>query len=608
MLVNVADSAIRTGRNVTRAEADKLAGPSPWDAISDWAYELSNLVQSPAMTLTGYKGTRRRQLNDRIMDEFAGAFPRQNSELFRVYASELTSPSKKSGLTNKTLDKAERVVDQINVFNRVADRFVKNTYFPIALRDEARRAGVDFDALFDAGKLDTLDKGIVKAAIDRTQRRLFQQEPTTRPEKVIEEALRYTLQPIGMAMFPRYLMASTRFMAENNPAAVARFMSGTERAKVAAGDARAIGKIVASLGAINAFMTMEDDPYQDGKWYEYRLPNGDYIDTTRFLGPLVANKFIAHWIKAKDQGETYLITRQDVMKAINAPNFSTGTSAYFVEQLWDDLANAGTGKGDVMKVFEKWAGEKASGLLTFFRQFKDVTATMGLESDAVKYQPQTFGQQVMQNFPFGAAIYEGVTGAPIPAAPSLTSAVAPERSARTENGTSTALLRQLTGTGFRENANYLEERVNALKLAPKDLYTKEGIDSLDYIMARRIGQIAEQQLLPILEKGKTNFEKLSVPEQRTEIKKAYGAIRKKARDELYAQDPLFRLMVKFNDAGPDRRKMLNDLMQEKRGKTMTQMFEEAKDLPTVESDETVANLATGTRYMDLRDFKVRVKQ
>lgn len=608
MIVNVADAAIRTGRNLTRSEAEKLAGPSPWDAISDWAYELSNLAQSPAMTLTGFKGTRRRQLNDRIMDEFAAAFPRQNAEMFRTYASELMTPSGKPGTGGKVLEGAEKVVDQINVFNRVADRFVKNTYFPIALRDEARRAGVDFDKLFDEGKLAELDKGIVEAAIDRTQRRLFQQKPATRAEKVIEEALRYTLQPIGMAMFPRYLMAATRFMAENNPAAIVRFASGAERAKVAAGDARAVGKIAASVAAIAAFMAVEDDPYQDGKWNEYRLPNGDYIDTTRFLGPLAANKFIAHYLKAKERGETYLITRQDVMKAINAPNFSTGASAYIVEQLWDDLSNAGTGKGDPMKVFEKWAGEKASGLLTFFRQFKDVTATLGVESDAVKYQPQTFGQQVLQNFPGGAALYENITGTPIPTAPSLVSSAPQERSARTEGGTSTALLRQLTGTGFRENVNYLDEKVNALKLAPKDLYTKEGIEQLDYLMARRIGQLADQIVVPALEQNKANFEKMSVPEQRMFIRKLYGAVRKKARDELYEQNPLFRFMVKFNDMGPDRRKVLNDLMEQKRGKSITAMFEEAKDLPIAETDDTVNNFPAGTRYMDLRDFKVKVKK
>lgn len=607
MLVNVADAAIRTGRNVTRAEADKLAGPSAWDAISDWAYELSNLAQSPAMTITGFKGTRRRQLNDRIMDEFAAAFPRQNSEMFRVYASELMAPSGKPGIGGKVLTGAEKVVDQINVFNRVADRFVKNTYFPIALRDEAIRAGVNFDELFDSGNLASLDKTIVENAIQRTQRRLFQQKLTTKPERAIEEALRYTLQPIGMAMFPRYLMTATRFMAENNPAAIVRFASGAERAKVAAGDARAVGKIAASLGAITAFMAMEDDPFQNGKWHEYRLPNGDYIDTTRFLGPLSALKFIAHYVKAQERGETYLITRQDVMKALNAPNFSTGTSAYFVEQLWDDLSNAGTGKGSFQKVFEKWAGEKASGLLTFFRQFKDVTATLGVESDAVRYQPQTFGQQVLQNLPGGAAFYEAVTGEAIPAAPSLVSAATPERTARTQSGMSTALLRQLTGTGFRENVNLLDEKITRLKLAPKDLYTKEGIEQLDYLMAKRIGQIAEERMLPKLEERRAEFEKKSVPQQRLILRNWYSKARKQAREELYAQNPLFRLMVKFNDLGPDKRKILNDRMEREKGKSVTQMFEEAKDIPIANNEDHVAEFPSGTRYMDLRDYQVKVK-
>ena len=173
---------------------------------------------------------------------------------------------------------------------------------------------------------------------------------------------------------------------------------------------------------------------------------------------------------------------------------------------------------------------------------------------------------------------------------------------------STALLRQLTGTGFRENANYLDEKVTELKLAPKDLYQKEGFETLDYMMAKRIGQIAEEKILPALEENQEKFESLSTAEKRLVIRKNYTKARKEAREELYETNPLFRLMVKFNDLGPDKRKLLNEKKLREKGKTVTQMFEEAKDLPVAGNDRHVAEFPPGTKYMDLRDYQVKVKQ
>lgn len=602
MLTEVADAALRNARNVGRRVKGEelLVGPNVSDALYSYMDELARGLETAVHGATfnklGRSAAQRR--TDNLLLEIEKSFPTQNNQLFATYASDLAREYRNpKSVTGKLAKATDRFIEFANVGNQAVARWTKNAQFPAILRMEAKRNGVDLDALFDAGQVSTLDPKIVEDAVRLMQKRLFDERPTGKLGKAFVTVMEHTTQPLGVTPFPNFAVSYFKYVAEQNPLAVVRFASPAERAKIAAGDHRAIGKIMAGLATTLAYLAAEDG---EGEWYEIKDPNtGKQIDARAILSPHVPSMFAAYVIRKAMNNDLASVRADDALKVIGASNLRAGAGAYAVDSLVADLTGAGGSESKVRKVIDNWAKDYVPGFLRFFAQFKDVSGQFS-EQDRLRRMPETTGQAVAAQLPGGAALYERVTGEAIPESQSITREATPS--------TVNPILRTLIGVTVPEDQNYLEQTISRAGLRPSDLYRNTGVADFDNLMREKLGEAADKYILPSMEENRDKIEKLSGPELRLKLKSVYERNRAAIRKEIYTEDPRLQLMLKFDGLPEDRRKLENEKALRNKGKTVTQMFAESEGKPLVWDERDIAKLPSGTEYMDIRDYKLKVKK
>lgn len=602
MLTEVADAALRNARNVGRRVKGEelLVGPSVSDALYSYMDELARGLETAVHGATfnklGRSAAQRR--TDNLLLEIEKSFPTQNNDLFATYASDLAREYRNpKSVTGKLAKATDRFIEFANVGNQAVARWTKNAQFPAILRMEAKRNGVDLDALFDAGQVSTLDPKIVEDAVRLMQKRLFDEKPNGKLGKAFVTVMEHTTQPLGVTPFPNFAVSYFKYVAEQNPLAVVRFASKAERAKIAAGDHRAIGKIMAGLATTLAYLAAEDG---EGEWYEIKDPNtGKQIDARAILSPHVPSMFAAYVIRKAMNNDLASVRADDALKVIGASNLRAGAGAYAVDSLVADLTGAGGSESKVRKVIDNWAKDYVPGFLRFFAQFKDVSGQFS-EQDRLRRMPETTGQAVAAQLPGGAALYERVTGEAIPESQSITREATPS--------TVNPILRTLVGVTVPEDQNYLEQTISRAGLRPSDLYRNTGIADFDNLMREKLGEAADKYILPSMKENRDKIEKLSGPELRLKLKSVYERNRAAIRKEIYTEDPRLQLMLKFDGLPEDRRKLENEKALRNKGKTVTQMFAESEGKPLVWNERDIAKLPSGTEYMDIRDYKLKVKK
>ena len=602
MLTEVADATIRQARNVGRAKAGEelLPGPTVTDALYSYMDELSRGIQLAGRGVTGGRigVTAAQRRSDNMLKAMQEAFPKQYNELFATYASDLPKQYRNpKSITGKVANKLDRFIEFANVGNQLVARWTKNAQFPAILRMEAKRNGIDFDALYDSGEISSLDPQIVEDSVRLMQKRLFDERP--RPGTVGEafvKVMENTTQPLGVTPFPNFAVSYFKYVAEQNPAAVVRFASKAERDKIAAGDHRAVGKIMAGLATTLAFLATGDD---EGEWYEIKDPTtGKMIDARATLSPYVPNMFAAHVIRKALQDDLASVRTDDALKVIGASNLRAGAGAYAVDSLVADITNAGGSESGVRKAIDNWAKEYVPGFFRFFSQFKDASGQF-FEQDRLRRAPETTAQAVLSQLPGGAALYEGTTGEAIPESQLITRAKTPE--------TVNPLLRTLVGVTVPEDQNFLEQTIGRSGLRTSDLYRNTGVGDFDTLMREKLGEAADTYILPSMEAKRSGIEKLSGPELRLKLRDIYERNRAAVRKEIYTEDPRLQLMLKFDSLSEDERKLENEKALRKKGMTVTEMFRKSEGKPLVWTDSDVAKLPVGTEYMDVRDYKIKVK-
>lgn len=603
MLTEVADATIRNARNIGRMRAGEelLPGPGVVDSMYSYMDELSRGLQLAARGVTGGKVgvTAAQRRSDNLLKAVQEAFPKQHSDLFATYSSDLIREYRDPrSITGKVTRGLDRFIEFANVGNQLVSRWTKNAQFPAILRMEAKRNGVDLDALFDSGQVSTLDPAIVEDAVRLMQKRLFDERPR---QGTVGEALvkvmEHSTQPLGITPFPNFAVSYFKYVAEQNPLAVVRFASKAERQKIANGDHRAVAKIMAGLATTLAFYAAGSD---EGEWYEIKDPaSGKMIDARATLSPYVPNMFAAHVIRKALQDDLASIRFDDALKVIGASNLRAGAGAYAVDSLVADLSGAGGSENGVRKALDNWAKEYVPGFFRFFSQFKDLSGQV-FEEDRLRRMPETTGQAVMSQLPGGAALYEQVTGQAIPESQSITRAATPQ--------TVNPALRTLVGITVPEDQNFLEQTIGRSGLRASDLYRNTGVADFDKLMREKLGEAADAYILPSMEAKRAEIEKLSGPKLRLKLKDIYERNRAAVRKEIYTEDPRLKLMIKFDALSEDERKLENDKALREKGKTVVDMFRESRGKPLVWTDADIEKLPAGTEYMDIRDYKLKVKK
>lgn len=643
-IVELMDAGIRAGRNVGRAPDQQIPGPTAVDALySFWDQFAGTYAALGRATAEGVANapraavnqarirmglpplaakdirvpqTRRGQYKDEFMEAFRASLPNEYNKLYGRYASDQPVPrGDTTSKFGKVLSGAENAVDFLNVGNRMVDRMVKNAQFPSILEMEAKRAGIDLFKLFDEGRLSELkDSDALEKAIRLMHKRAFEDRPEgpetyNRLARSAIDIMNYTTRPLGATPFPNFFVSFFKHVFEQNPLAITRFASKAERKKVAQGDHRAIAQIGAGLATTLAYYTLKD-PDDGTKWHEFNV-DGTPVDMSAAMAPHLPSMLQAHLLHLAEQGRLNEFDwGADLAKVIGSSNLRAGVGQYAVDEGFREAIRAAeTGDASGAKrLGEQWVRERISGWPIFFRNFRDI---FDREQAAINRDPQTVAQELATNFPGGPQFYERVTGEEIPMR------YAPTRAEPTRGGD--PLLRQLTGAFIREERNELEKLVTDLGMTNSDLYRKSGLsDTYDRLMVQEIGRLTEQSIEgkdPLIDRVNRRAQELrAMPpeEQRTRIRKEYTDLRKIARDNVIEILPVYESARYYDNLSSDERiaQDKKDRNNPKRGRTFPEFFREVEEAgvrPTAFTVAGRAQIPSGTTYVDMPTYSIRVK-
>jgi hypothetical protein len=139
---NLMDSAVNAAANPFRQEK---VGVNPMDAA--------------AVLMDRFAPGR----NAKFWEQMKNVQPEIQKELAATYAADVVRVTKKDAFS-----KVEKAVDVANLLNRVTETATRKALFPVMLRREATRLGLDFNELVDTGGMASLPEEAWTKALDDT--------------------------------------------------------------------------------------------------------------------------------------------------------------------------------------------------------------------------------------------------------------------------------------------------------------------------------------------------------------------------------------------------------------------------------------------------------
>lgn len=327
--------------------------------------------------------------------------------------------------TGKILPILERKVDQLTVFNRWQDHFVRKAVFAAEIqRLHLREYGTELFTVLDAGGVDDLIQGVGKythkgkksfadltnEAIKTSMQRTF----AANPQLDIFDDIAKTWTRYGLTIFeefPRFMLSSLEFMAEASGGglilpAVRKTIGYQNRSMKAAGQAAdswkirekgILGSLIEtggdrrqiSRGAIGfaGVMTLSslytDGPKSNEDYKIINLPSGGSMDTSPMF-PIRQELFLARWLTELKQGTAaQWFEAKEFIEVFTGSQFKTGKSNPFLDGVADILAGISGKEEDVFGAFKQGEligrifGDKLSTVIMPYTYITDAQRILG---------------------------------------------------------------------------------------------------------------------------------------------------------------------------------------------------------------------------------------
>jgi hypothetical protein len=568
---NLMDSAVNAAANPFRQQK---VGVSPFDA---------------AALLTDRFAPGR---NTKFWEQMKNVQPEIQKELAATYAADVARVTKKDAFA-----KVEKAVDVANLLNRVTETATRKALFPVMLRREATRLGLDFNELVDTGAIARLPDEAWTKALDDTLGFTY----SARSE--VADKFSQMLDKMGKAgtvarvvgttimPFPRFMMNAMKFQFDYSPAGFTKLLTEAERAKFAKGDVSAVSKAIVGSSMLYGAYQFRNSENAGEKWYEGRLPDGRTVDLRPFF-PAAPYLLIADVIKrSQDNTLDQAFETKDILQGLSGAQFRAGTGLYVTDQLLKDLSGASGNLDKAKTITTSWLADVGAGFLQPFSTFKDFYA---------QYDPEEAVYRDTKDNPL-AALVRPIPGAQqalgVPAAPSATR----EGPLTTED----PALRQLLGATIRPVKNIVESELDKLGLTPYDVGSKTGEVAIDRLVNRDLGIIAERGIAPLLQSPE--YQNLDNVGKSAAIKEIYSKAREAANAKFNAENPELSLLKKFKGMNREEKIVLNRQVEASTGMTADTLLRQLSKAPLIKSQEQYDALPVGTQYTDPGDYKVYTK-
>lgn len=573
MATNLADTTINAALNPFRKEK---VGVNPMDAF--------------AMITDRFKPAQ----NAKFYEQLSNVQPKINKELAATYAADVARVTK-----NDAFSKVEKVIDVANLLNRVSETATRKAVLPVMLRREATKRGLNFDELVQNEALNLIPEDAWAKALDDTLG--FTYSARSEVADKFGEALK-KMGKLGTAVkvvgttvmpFPRFMMNAMKFQFDYSPAAFAKLLNKSEWEKIAAGDVSTLSKAVVGSAMLYGAYQFRNSENAGEKWYEGRLPDGRVVDLRPYF-PAAPYLLIADLIK-RSQDDTldqaFKEPTKDLLQGLSGAQFRAGTGLYVTDQLFKDLGNVNGDPDKAVRIAKNWAADVGSGFLSPFQQFKDFYA---------QYDPEEAVYRDAKDSALGTLLR------PVPGAQralGLPAAESPTREGPMT--TDNPALRQLLGATIRPAKNIVESELDRLGLTSYDIGSKTGELTIDRLINRDLGVIAERGIAPLLQSPE--YQNLDNIGKSAAIKEIYAKAREAAVAKFNEENPELSLLRSFKNMKREEKMLLNREVEATTGMTAPQLLRQLSEAPLVKTKEQFDALPKGTKYTDPGDYKVYTK-
>ena len=329
------------------------------------------------------------------------------------------------------------------------------------------------------------------------------------------------------------------------------------------------------------------------KWYEGKLPDGRVVDLRPYF-PAAPYLLIADLIK-RSQDDTldqaFKEPTKDLLQGLSGAQFRAGTGLYVTDQLFKDLGNVNGDPDKAVRLAKNWAADVGSGFLSPFQQFKDFYA---------QYNPEEAVYRDAKDSALGTLLR------PVPGAQralGLPAAESPSREGPMT--TDNPALRQLLGATIRPAKNIVESELDRLGLTAYDIGSKTGELTIDRLINRDLGVIAERGIAPLLQSPE--YQNLDNIGKSAAIKDFYTKAREAAVAKFNAENPELSLLRRFKNMNREEKMVLNREVEANTGMTAPELLRQLSEAPLVKNKEQFNALPKGTKYTDPGDYKVYTK-
>ena len=499
---------------------------------------------------------------NKILDQF----PNEKNRLFLRYTSDIVTAGGSKGKNskiNKYLDKAQEGVDFLNFFNKTQE-YITRRAVVMARLNELIKANPKYynnknlQQILRDGEQSVIRMSDIANAVDKALEVTFAKEFNPYKKGITYESIAATvIQTINrlpffltaIVPFPRFLMNSLRFHAEFSPLGFLRFLSKTDRAKIARGDTSGLSRALIGTATLFAAMALRKQDYAGEKWYEFKI--GDRTIDTRPYNPLAAYLFVGDVINRYMDGTLRDIDMKDIVTVFAGIRGTTGL--YIFDQIADYIAksNVKTGSEKFVGTFKKFLGELLAGYLTPLQNVTDFMAEI---------YPEMRKSRDTSEEPFTGAFKKRIIPTDLPEATSPTNFIV------NEDGTTSAApylkespaIGQLTGVRFITAKNPAEKEFDKLQIKPGEIYRSTGIPELDraykdiysYLVGNGISNFVQTRY----------YNSLSFNQKVFVIKKLLNAAKIQTKKRLQADTSLapYLLQYNFNNLSREKRKLIND--------------------------------------------------
>ncbi|MGI8493853.1 MAG: hypothetical protein ACR2L1_00895, partial [Pyrinomonadaceae bacterium] len=404
VFTDIADTAVRrVGRQLGITNTlDEIAPETRFrDAANVFGYILGNQKQLAEDILTHFPDEAFRMLT--------GLMPDVDLDSSAIEQG----ANKVSKIVHKGLDKADAVIKKLATFSgaELQEAHFRTAVFTASLANQLRVSKVELKDILAKNEAGNINPKIIEAAVDKALRVTF-------AERMDDDALGKHLKQI-------YNFTDNYVPVLLNPVVYARFTYTITKSVINAHtfgmlDSKTFGgkgynsrsfakglygmaAIALSYGLLGLFNN------DDEKWYQWRLAGKDNspIDIRRFF-PVSGYAFTANLIKSKIEGRPLPPFSEFIegFASLDLDQYGRSAGLTEIKAVYNTIAGNDIDALDNLGVSSaRFAGNTLSGVLRFFKPFRDIYAT--IDEEEAKYRDYgdsalgAFGEEISRNIPTG---------------------------------------------------------------------------------------------------------------------------------------------------------------------------------------------------------------